>query len=224
MGGRISQQDLEAAAILREQIDGLIEDHALAKKYHYDIIYTMLGFGDPPCGREPNLYNIFSHVKRMEWIRNGEKFGKDFNKLVTAAYNEAIDGLDHNGLKKLRVDLMAKSKLYNDDAPGAEARSMKYVKKVLEKAVCALFCIDYISCLIYCSAQANRIPPTPFHLAGCNGCHNQQFTECPAFGLYFDNGPYCCSIIVNTSFQPQLSLLMAKEISLVCPLNAIVTL
>ncbi len=152
MGGRISQQDLEDAAILREQIDGLIEDHALAQKYHYDIIYNMLGFGDPPCGREPNLYNMFSHVKQMEWNQNGEKVDKDFNKMVTAAYNDAIDGLDHNGLKKLRVELMAKLKLFNDNAPGAEARSMKYAKKVLEKAVCALVFIDYISCLIYCSA------------------------------------------------------------------------
>lgn len=115
----------------------------------------MLGFGDPPCGREPNLYNIFSHVKCMEWIKNGEKVGKEFNKRVTAAYNEAIHGLDDNGLKKLRIDLMAKSKLFNDEAPGAEARSMKYAKKVLEKAVSASICFNYILCLMYYSAETD---------------------------------------------------------------------
>ncbi len=129
MVGRISQQDLEAATILREQIDGLIEDHALVQKYHYDIIYNMLGFGEPPCGQEPNLYNMFLHVKQMEWNQNGEKVGKKFNNKVTAAYNEAIDGLDHNCLKKLHINLMAKSKQFSDEAPGVEARSMKYTKK-----------------------------------------------------------------------------------------------
>ena len=93
-----------------------------------------MGLHDPPTGREVNLWNLFSKVKRQDWADMPENLGDQFTKKAHAAYLKATAGLDAEGLEKLRKALTARAKTAAKKELN-EATSMARVLKVLKKAV-----------------------------------------------------------------------------------------
>lgn len=124
----------ERVAALRLVIDGMIQAEADSSSVTYDNIYTSLGFCDPPAGRDTNLWNLFSQVKREEWANTPENLGENFAKKIRAAYREATSTLDAEGEAELRTQLLAQAKTTAKKEIN-ELASMTLVVNALTKAV-----------------------------------------------------------------------------------------
>ena len=125
---------LEEAAELRQVVDNMIQGVADRREVTYDCMYDAMGLHDPPTGREVNLWNLFSKVKRQDWANMPENLGDQFTKKAHAAYRKATAGLDEEGLETLRKELTARAKTAAKKELN-EATSMARVLKVLKKAV-----------------------------------------------------------------------------------------
>lgn len=134
-GGRVSQDNLEAMDALRKHIDMLIDAEAARQNTSFNAVYVGLGLGETPLGRGPNLWNLYTHVKKNEWIAAGKKVGPEFTKEVAKTYADEVKCLDAQATEDLRKELMSKAKEYVGKEEGGEVKSMNYARKAIEKAV-----------------------------------------------------------------------------------------
>lgn len=134
-GGRTSNAHLRGAERLRGRIDLQIERRAKKITSTYEAVYRDCGLGDPPRGRDINLWNLYNQVMREEWADIPENLGKNFTKKVSAAYTEATKGLDKDGLALMRKNLLAKAKR-TAKKEANEVGSMLRITKAMTKTVC----------------------------------------------------------------------------------------
>lgn len=134
-GGRTPNAHLQGAEALRADIDRQIDGRADAIASTYEAVYRDCGLGQPPRGRDVNLWNLFNQVMREEWADIPDNLGKNFTKKVSVAYIEATKGLDKEGEALLRKNLLAKAKRTAKKEPN-ETGSMLHITKAMRKMVC----------------------------------------------------------------------------------------